>query len=337
MDIPPDSASNAKYRHLVRQELLPGLDIYPTIELKPEHVLARRAQSNATVFGWAEAPLPDGLARSERFIPGPEGAPDVRVLIYSPAGRSTPRPALLHIHGGGYLFGVPEINDVANRRIALALDCVIVSVDYRLPPEATYPGPLEDCYAALSWLFGQAESLGVDPKRIGVAGESAGGGLAAALCLLARDRGEIPICFQALTAPMIDDRTGSSIDAPPHTGEFVWTPGLNRLGWSFMLGKDPGGGDVSPYAAAARAENVSGLPPTFLYVGALDLFVLENIDYARRLVAAGVPTELHVYPGAYHGFEIAPGAELVEIAMRDWETAVRRAFARPHATEAALL
>ena len=213
-----------------------------------------------------------------------------------------------------------------HRPLAEELGCVIVSVDYRLAPETPHPGPVEDCYAGLAWTFAHAGELGIDPARVGVAGESAGGGLAASLALLARDRGEHRLAFQHLTYPMLDDRTCIT-DVHPHTGAFIWTPHNNRFGWSALLGHDPGGQAVSPYAAAARAEDLSGLPPTFIATGALDLFLDEDIDYARRLIRAGVPTELHVYPGAFHGFDIHPTAAVAVAARADRVAALRRVLA----------
>jgi triacylglycerol lipase len=218
---------------------------------------------------------------------------------------------LLHIHGGGYVLGIPEANDAANRATALALGIVVVSVDYRLAPETVWPGALEDCYAALVWMHESAAELGIDPTRIAIAGESAGGGHAAALALHARDRGGPAICFQLLDAPMLDDRTGTTNDPHPHVGHFVWTPEKNRFGWRALLGVEPGGPEVPAAAVPARAADLSGLPPTFISVGALDLFLEEDMDFVRRLTRAGVPAELHVIPGAYHGFGMAQGSPQV--------------------------
>src|SRR5262249_39769655 len=157
-----------------------------------------------------------------------------------------------------------------------------------------FPGNVEDCYAALAWMAGEAAALGVDAARIGVMGESAGGGLAAALALLARDRGEHRLAFQHLIYPMIDDCTCTAAEPHPSTAEFIGTPASNRFGWTSLLGTEPGGADVSPYAAAARATDLAGLPPAYIATGALDLFLEENLEYARRLIRAGVPVELHV-------------------------------------------
>jgi triacylglycerol lipase len=316
-------------RHLVDPELLDALDAFPPMQFSPELLPALREDMKA-MFA-STGPAPADVMRTEKRIPGAPGDPDVRVLIYTPAKAETSRPALLNIHGGGYVIGAADMNDDRNYNFVQELGCVVVSVDYRLAPETAHPGPVEDCYAALKWLHGHAAELGIDTGRIAIGGESAGGGLTAGLALLARDRGEVPVAFQLLLYPMIDDRTESH----PHAGEFVWTSGHNRFGWASLLGRPPGGGDVSPYAAAARAADLAGLPPSFICVGALDLFVEENLEYARRLMRAGVPTELHVYPGVFHGFERAPEARVTRAAQRDYIEALRQAFRRPAVARAA--
>jgi acetyl esterase/lipase len=310
-------------RHLVDPELAAILDHIPAPVLTAETLGQIRAMSAR-----ASANLPQfsTLSMSERIIPGPEGAPDVRLLIHLPTPVQEELPALLWIHGGGYIMGSADAEDLMAKSIVSAIGCAVVAVDYRLAPETPYPGPVEDCYAALKWLYTHADELRIDPKRIAVGGSSAGGGLAAALALLARDRGEVPLVFQLLLAPMLDDRTCTLAKPHPYTGEFVWTPEANRFGWTSFLGQEPGGPDVSPYAAAARAEQLEGLPATFINVGALDLFLEEDMEYARRLMRAGVPTELHVYPGAYHGFRMVADAQVTQAAQRDQLAALKRAF-----------
>jgi len=270
-----------------------------------------------------EVPVPPGVVIEERRLPGPAGAPEIPALLYRYTDRGPPRAALLHIHGGGYVAGNALRDDEAMRILAGNLGLVILSVDYRLAPETPFPGGHEDCYAALVWLQRNAEALGVDPARIGIRGNSAGGGLAAGVALMARDRGGPAIAFQLLLYPMIDDRTG----VHPYAGEHVWPLAANRFGWRSLLGHEPGIAGVSPYAAPARADNLAGLPPAFIAVGALDLFVDENIDYAKRLIAAGVPTELKVYPGAYHGFDLVPGAKVADDCKRDMQNALARGLA----------
>lgn len=314
-------------KHLVDPELLPALDMLPAFELSDETLPRIRAQlAEMTRHMGAALPTAPHIARSERFVPGPMGAPPVRVLVYTHRDGNGARPAYLHIHGGGFVLGSADQAEPSCRALADQLGCIVVSVDYRVVPETIFPGNVEDCYAALIWLHARAAELGADPKRIAIGGESAGGGLAAALALLARDRGEVPLIHQQLVYPMIDDRP----EAVPHpfTGEFGWTRAGNRYGWKSLLGREPGGPDVSPYAAAARADNLEGLPSTFIGVGALDYFLESNLDYARRLTRAGVPVELHVYPGVFHGSDMMTEARLTKMHQHDQLEALRAAFAR---------
>lgn len=309
-------------RRLVDPDLLTLLDAWPQAELTEAMLPALRAMGRLPMPELA--PEATAVRLDARFAPGPAGAPDVRLLIYRPAVQTGPVGCLFHIHGGGYVIGAVDAQEAQHRDLVARLGCVLVTVDYRLAPETPFPGAIEDCYAGLAWTFTHAPDLGVDPARIGVMGESAGGGLAAALALLARDRGEHVLAFQHLIYPMLDDRTCVHPDPHPYAGEFIWTPHNNRFGWSALLGRAPGGAGVSPYAAAARAEDLSGLPPTFIATGALDLFLEEDLDYARRLLRAGAPTELHVYPGGFHGFDFDSSAPVAVNARRDSLNALSR-------------
>ncbi len=308
-------------RHLVDPELAPFLEMFPSMMLSRDNLDEVRNRL---------LPLPpieeSGVELERIMVPGPAGAPEIRLHVYRPREAARPLPCIYHIHGGGYVAGKAKDLEPAHRPLAALLGCAIVSVDYRLSPETPFPGPIEDCYAGLTWTFANAEALGLDSERIGVMGESAGGGLAAALALLARDRGEYRLAFQHLIYPMLDDRTCAR-DPHPYAGEFLWHAHNNHFGWSSLLGHAPGGEDVSPYAAAARATDLVGLPPTFISTGALDLFVEEDVDYARRLLRAGVPTELHVYPGAFHAFDMMEGAVVAEQARRDSRQALARFLA----------
>ncbi|VWD31237.1 esterase [Burkholderia lata] len=304
--------------HLVDPEIRPLLVAWPTVTLSADNL----AQSRERVL---PLPPPDlaGSTLERRAVPGPAGAPDVPVLVYLPEAGARQLPAIVHMHGGGYVRGAAKDLEAVHRSVVTQLGCALISIDYRLAPETVFPGAIEDCYAALAWVFREADALGIDAARIGVAGESAGGGLAAALALLARDRGEYRLAFQHLIYPMLDDRTCTR-PPHPHAGQFVWHAANNRFGWSALLGHAPGLDGVSPYAAAARATRLDGLPPAFLSVGSLDLFLDENLDYAQRLLHAGVPTELHVLPGGVHGFDIVPGARVSETARRLSHDALRR-------------
>ncbi|MBU2286369.1 MAG: alpha/beta hydrolase [Gammaproteobacteria bacterium] len=267
-----------------------------------------------------------GIAR--RLIPGPKGAPDVSVLIVNAQASTTElRPAVLYLHGGGYVAG-DAIGEIAlAQQIALDHDCVVISVDYRLAPETRFPGALEDNYAALKWLYTNADALGVDRDRIATMGTSAGGGHAAMLSAAATDRGEVPILFQLLLSPMLDDRTGSTRNGPAHIGAFIWAAEANAFGWTSLLGVPAGSPVVPAGAVPSRREYLRGLPPTYIGVGSIDLFVGENIDYATRLVAAGVPVELNVVPGAYHVFfAIKPDADISRRFRQSYNQALARAF-----------
>ena len=257
----------------------------------------------------AQVPEVSGVEVEDHWVAGPDGDPDVMVRVYTPSDLDPGAPALYWIHGGGMVMGKVAWNDADCKGWAADMRCVVASVEYRLAPEHPHPAPIEDCFAGLAWLVSNAESLGVDADRIAVGGASAGGGLAAALALVARDRG-VDIIYQQLICPMLDDR---NITRSSHYVQHpkVWNRKANIAGWSALLGKPAGSDGVSPYASPARAEDLSGLAPAFIIIGDLDLFVDESIDYAQRLTAAGVPTELHILPGAVHGTQyFLPTAEI---------------------------
>jgi acetyl esterase/lipase len=265
----------------------------------------------ATMADRPVEPVSDNVSRTDHVIDDVTG---VSVRVHRRIGVEGRLPCVYWIHGGGYVAGSNLGDDLRFDRWCQSIDCVGVSVDYRLAPEHPYPTPLDDCYAGLAWVHEHASDLGVDPSRIGVGGASAGGGLAAALALLARDRGELAVAFQLLIYPMIDDRqvTPSStwIDA-------IWPPSANTFGWTSYVGSGKGGPDVPAYAAPARATDLAGLPPTIISVGAIDGFCDEDVEYATRLRHAGVPVELHVYPGGPHGFDNMPGCAIADRANRD--------------------
>ena len=318
-------------KHLVDPEIVAMIDLFPGLQFTPE-TLPRVRADLAAMSAQQAGGLPNfpDIEVTERHVPGPPDAPDARVLVYLPKSAPRPLPALLWIHGGGYIIGSADQDDAQVKSMVAQVGCAAVSVDYRLAPETPFPGPVEDCYAALVWLHAHAAELGVDPDRIAIGGASAGGGLAAGLGLLARDRGEVPLAFQLLIFPMLDDRTVGAADPHPYTGEFIWTADANRFGWSSLLGQEPGSAGVSLYAAAARAERLAGLPPTYISVGALDLFLEEDLEYARRLMREGVPTELHVYPGAFHGFNMMAESQVARAFTRDSMDALRRALHPRH-------
>ncbi len=260
----------------------------------------------------ADLPANDRVVSEDRVIPGPEGDPDVRVRVYTPAeATGVLLPGILYIHGGGMIIGDLDGEHLRAEMLCELTNAVVVSTDYRKAPEHAHPAQVNDCYAALTWMAAHVGELDVDPTRIAVYGGSAGGNLAIATTMTARDRGGPPIRFLMAPYPMIDDR-----NELPSTHEIteigIWDRSGSLEAWEWFLGGRP----ADAYAAPARAADLTGLPPTFIDVGELDLFRDEDIAFVQRLLQAGVPTEFHVYPGAYHASEVfAPEAEL---SQRIW-------------------
>jgi acetyl esterase/lipase len=300
------------FEERIDPELREGLALFEALGFGRQDIsgdaIAEMRVTMAELFAsvLADVPPNDRVTREDRVAPGPGG--DVPVRLHRPADAQGTLPALLWIHGGGMMFGTLDQEDLACDGLAEAVGCVVASVDYRLAPEHPHPAPVEDCYAALVWLAGQAGELGVDAARIAVGGASAGGGLAAGTVLMARDRGGPQPAFQLLMYPMLDDRDATA-STREFTGILSWSREHNVCGWRALLGERSGGEDVDHYAAPARAADLSGLPPTLIQVGELEVFRDEDVDYAIRLLRAGVPTELHVYPGAFHAWDlVAPQA-----------------------------
>jgi acetyl esterase/lipase len=226
----------------------------------------------------------------------------VRLRVYRPRAARPGTPVLLWMHGGGFIVGSPEQNDVPMSHLVRNLGIVVVSVDYRLAPKHPFPVPLDDCYAALEWVHANAEMLGVDANRIAIGGESAGGGLAASLVQLTQDRGEIQPAFQLLVYPMLDDQSAMRADVA-HAELLTWSQRNNRFGWECYLGQACGSENTPLYAVPARREDLTGFPPTWIGIGTLDLFYDENMAYAEKLRRCGVACELVVIAGAFHGFD----------------------------------
>lgn len=261
------------------------------------------------------------LAITEQSVPGPEGADDVRVRIYRPRTGAARHPAVVYLHGGGFVLGDLDMAHGEALRIA-ELGATVVSVDYRLAPEHPYPAAIEDSFAALVWTAAQPD---VDPTRVAVAGGSAGGGLAAGLALLARDRGGPALCFQMLSVPKVDDRLDTE-SMRTFTDTPVWNSSKVALTWRYYLGdlSEHRTADVPIYAAPARAADLSGLPPAFVSTCEFDPLRDEGLAYAQRLVQAGVPTELHLYPGTFHGSKLVESAQVTQQMFLD----DKRAFVR---------
>ncbi|MFG3381367.1 alpha/beta hydrolase [Streptomyces sp. NPDC047999] len=290
----------------------------------PGTVAAIRASvANGPAPSVAESVGDRGIDVEERSVPGPDGAPPLEVTVLRPRRHTPPVPGLFSIHGGGMISGdrhqdVPRLADLVEE-----LGVVAVSVEYRLAPEHPDPAPVEDCYAGVRWMWRHAAELGVDPDRIAVMGGSAGGGLAAGVALLARDRQGPPLAGQLLLCPMLDD-LNTTVSSHQYDGRGTWQRDANLLAWQALLGDRAGdpSAEVSPYAAPARALDLSGLPPAFVEAGSAELFRDEDVAYASRIWAAGGQAELHIWQGAFHGFDVfAPDHEITRAALaarRSW-------------------
>ncbi|MFE9109854.1 alpha/beta hydrolase [Streptomyces collinus] len=304
---PPFDPELAAALELINGMISPGLTLDEIAEVRQGPGIQMLADLDLTMGGTFEV--------EDRQVPGPQGEPDISLLICRPAAEPAgPRPVIYHVHGGGMVIGTNRVGVDVPLAWAQALDAVVVSVEYRLAPEHPHPAPVEDVYAGLLWTADHAAEIGADPERIVIAGASAGGGLCAALALLTRDRkGPQPI-GQVLMCPMLDDRN----DTPSTyqmAGLGVWDRTANETGWTALLGSRRGGPDVPAYAAPARAEDLTGLPPAFLDVGSAETFRDEVVAYASRIWQAGGVAELHVWPGGFHGFDgFAPQAAVSQAA-----------------------
>ncbi|NNN28909.1 alpha/beta hydrolase [Streptomyces sp. S3(2020)] len=312
---PPFDPELAGALELIKEFISPGMTLEDIEQIRQGPGIQMLAELDLTLDGFFEV--------EDRVVPGPEGAPEISLLICRPAAPSAagPRPVVYHVHGGGMVLGTNRVGVDVALAWAKELDAVVVSVEYRLAPEDPYPAQIEDAYAGLVWTAEHAGELGADPERIVLAGASAGGGLCAALALLTRDRkGPRPL-GQVLMCPMLDDRNDTP-SAHQMAGLGVWDRTANETGWTALLGELRGGPDVPGYAAPARAEDLTGLPPAFLDVGSAETFRDEVVAYASRIWQAGGIAELHVWPGGFHGFDgFAPQAALSQrtrAAHLDW-------------------
>ncbi len=302
-------------------ELAPFVEMLPAGDLTDVHVA--RAGLAAIIAPMNADVDTSGLRIEDHTIEGPDGSPPVLVRVYAPDATAPAdgRPALLDIHGGGFVVGDIEMEHGFAAATARALGAVIAVVEYRLAPEHPFPAGLEDCYAALTWLHGNASTLNVDPARIGVGGQSAGGGLSAAIALLARDRGGPPLCFQFLGIPELDHRLETTsmrtfVDTP------MWSRPNAEVSWRWYLGDDSD--DVSPYASPSIAPDLAGLPPAYVTTMEFDPLRDEGILYALRLMEAGVSVELHSFPGTFHGSAAVPTAAVSRRATKEQLVALAR-------------
>jgi acetyl esterase/lipase len=272
--------------------------------------------------------IPDDVHIDQVFVQSQDHKHNIRLRIYKPAAISTPVPVLVWMHGGGLIIGNPEMDDARLSHFVHELGVVAVSVDYRLAPDHPFPTPLDDCYTALTWVHSHAKDLGIDPTRIAVGGESAGGGLAAALAQLAYDRGEVHLIFQLLIYPMLDDTSSLRTDVPD-TDLLIWNQKSNRFGWESYLQQACGSDTLPPYAVPSRRTDLTGLPPAWIGVGTLDLFHEEDAAYAQRLRDCGTACELLITPGAFHGFGTLDHGLRVVQEFRDSQIAALRRHLLP--------
>ncbi|MFJ6217172.1 alpha/beta hydrolase [Streptomyces sp. NPDC092296] len=315
-------------RYRFDPELAAALAMAPEVDLS-DLAAARAAQAAELAFALGRADT-GGVRIADHVVPGPAGAPPVTLRTYRPEGVPGPLPVLYSIHGGGFLLGSPDVDHDTNVRFSRELGALVVSADYRLAPEHPYPAALEDCYAGLCGLVADAAELQVRPDRIALWGDSAGAGLATGLAMLARDRGGPAIRFQHLHSPAVDDRL-----ATPSARRFTDTPVWNRrnaeLSWDAYLGPGvPGSAGVPTYAAPARAggAELAGLPPAYIAVMEFDPLRDEGIGYAQALLAAGVPVELHLFPGTFHGAAMVAHAAVVQRITAEAVTVLRQALGR---------
>ncbi len=277
----------------------------------------------------AEIVAARNLVHTERTVPGPDGAPEITLSVFTRADHLSGGPGIYHVHGGGMIIGdrFSGVETILNW-VELT-DAVAVSVEYRLAPENPDPAPVEDCYAGLVWVAAHAAELGFDPARLIIAGASAGGGLTAGVTLAARDRSGPALAGQVLIYPMLDDRN-ETVSSHQIDGTGVWDRGSNATGWNALLGDRRGTDEVSIYAAPGRAEDLSGLPPTFIDCGSAEVFRDEDVAYASRIWACGGVAELHVWPGGFHGFDLmAPDATISQSMTATRTNWVRKILAAP--------
>jgi acetyl esterase/lipase len=305
-------------------EFLPVVTQVPIIDL---HDIAAAREELQAVYAAVGTHEPNpGVERSDHKAPGLPGNPNVTLRLFRPIGVVGAIPCLYWIQGGGYVLTAPDLDDAMCEQVALDQRCAVVSVHWRRAPEAPFPAASDDCYAGLLWVFRSGKSLGLDTGRVVLGGASSGAGAAAGVALRLRDDGEFAVAHQLLIYPMLDDRNATpSTEAV--TDPELWNRTSNELAWRAYLGSAYGTDQVSPYAAPARMADLSGLAPATILTGELDLFVDENLEYARRLLHAGVSVELHLYPSVHHGFNVHnPEAAMSRRFFADRDAALRRAF-----------
>ncbi|GIO59594.1 alpha/beta hydrolase [Paenibacillus cineris] len=315
----------SRSRHLVDPEIISALDLFPTSDLTGATLMESR-ENQAKMIPQTDVTQLFPVTWEERAVPSYFGGPDIRIEIIKPRELKYDKmPLYYSIHGGGMVMGSTVGDRFANAALAAQHGFCCVSVDYRLAPEHIQPSQLQDCYSGLKWCIEHAEELGIDIQKVAVGGSSAGAGLAAGLALYIRDQKEFDIHHLRLRSPMLDDRTSISPDHP-YAGEFVWTNRSNYFGWKSVLGHEPGQEGTSEYYVPARAKSLADLPPTYISIGSIDLFIDEAILFAKQLAFDGVLVELHVYPGYHHLAPAFPNAHYSQEGAKSSEYALLKAL-----------
>jgi acetyl esterase/lipase len=319
------SEPQSRSRHLIDPEILSAVDLIPTSDLDPSSLKEAR-KNQALMQPPIDITQQFPVTLEEKSIPSAFGGPELRIEIIKPVQPKHDKlPLYYSIHGGGMVLGSPAGDRPENAALAVKHGFCCVSVDYRLAPEHVQPSQLQDCYSGLKWCIQHAAELGIDVQKVALGGSSAGAGLAAGLALFIRDQKEFEIHHLRLLRPMLDDRT-STRPEHPYAGEYVWTRQSNYFGWESVLGHEPGLAEVSEYYVPARAESLAGLPPVYMNVGTVDLFVDESMRFAGQLAFDGVPVEFHVYPGYHHLSPLFPDAYYSKEGARSSEHALLKAL-----------
>lgn len=319
------SEKKNRSRHLVDQEIISVVDLFPTTDLS-ESMLMESRNNQAKMLPQIDVTQLFPVTFEEKTVPSYFGGPDIRIEIIKPIQpKHNKLPLFYSIHGGGMVMGSPVGDRTANASLASQHGFCCVSVYYRLAPEHAQPSQLQDCYSGLKWCIEHAEELAIDSQKVAISGSSAGAGLATGLAIYIRDQKEFDIHHLRLRNPMLDDRT-SIAPEHPYAGEFVWTKGSNYFGWKSVLGHEPGHEAVSEYYVPARAKSLAGLPPTYISIGSIDLFVDEALLFAKQLVFDGVLMELHVYPGYHHLSPMFPDAHFSIEGFKSSEWALLKAL-----------
>ncbi|QWU13740.1 Acetyl esterase/lipase [Paenibacillus sophorae] len=315
----------SRSRHLIDQEIISAIDLIPTSDLS-ETTLMESRKNQSKMLPQIDVTQMFPVTFEERVVPSYFGGPDIRIEIIKPSQPKYKKmPLYYSIHGGGMVLGSPVVDRPGNASLAAQHGFCCVSVYYRLAPEHVQPSQLQDCYSGLKWCIEHAEELAIDTQKVALAGSSAGGGLAAGLALYIRDQKEFDIHHLRLRSPMFDDRMSISPEHP-YAGEFVWTKRSNYFGWKSVLGHEPGQEGVSEYYVPARAKSLAGLPPTYMSIGSIDLFIDEVLLFAKQLVFDGVLVELHVYPGYHHLAPMFPNAHFSQEGAKASEYALLKAL-----------